>query len=188
MDRNANSDTEPVSAADVITEVAGTVDDSGIVSEEDNVAEAGKDADKDKDMVSSNDKDEEAVCTVEEDDLLDKEADEDSKPVSTVVDDDNDSGGRSKEDSKPLGKDGFGTEAVSEMDRGNVLCEAIDEETVSRDEGNVVGDGVSLEEAESTTDDDDDSTEVSAADEEAENQLRDDAVAESIDKESVTKK
>lgn len=169
VDRNANSDTEAVSAADVIAEVAGTVEDSSIVSEEDKVAEAGKDADKDKDMVSSNDKDEEAVWTVEEDDVTDKEADEDSEPVSTAVDDDTESGGRSKEDSEPLGKDAFDTEAVSEMDGGNVLCEAIDEDTVSRDEDSAVGDGVSLEEAESTTDDDDDTTAVSAADEEAEN-------------------
>ena len=57
------------------------------------MAEAGKDANKDKDMVSSNDKDEEAVWTVEEDDVIDKEADEDSKPVSTAVDDDTKSGG-----------------------------------------------------------------------------------------------
>ena len=169
VDRNANSDTEAVSAADVIAEVAGTVEDSSIVSEEDKMAEAGKDADKDKDMVSSNDKDEEAVWTVEEDDVIDKEADEDSEPVSTAVDDDTKSGGRSKEDSEPLGKDGFDTEAVSEMDGGTVLCEAIDEDTVSRDEDSAVGDGVSLEEAESPTDDDDDTTAVSAADEEAEN-------------------
>ena len=86
------------------------------------MAEADKDAAKDKDVVSSNDKDEEAVWIVE-DNEIDKEADESTEPVSAVVDDDTESGGRSKEDSEPLGEDGFDTEAVPEMEEGNVSCE-----------------------------------------------------------------
>ena len=87
------------------------------------MAEADKDAAKDKDVVSSNDKDEEAVWIVEEDNVIDKDVDEGTEPVSAVVDDDTESGGRSKEDSEPLGEDGFDTEAVPEMEEGNVSWE-----------------------------------------------------------------